>query len=128
MGGVKSMSDHYEEYHSWKGAVKYRMKSRDDEFRSQYLGDWDVRRPADRQDRAESVFQNLIRPKRNDLWDDPNPLFNYYRAGMDCICAWCGAKYIDHPVERRRWTFEQRKDEYYGAELHVLCNTDRVKL
>jgi hypothetical protein len=49
-------------------------------------------------------------------------IFRYYRAGGDCICRLCGLSYYDHPVVRgpERW--------HYGCELHVLCNTDRVKL
>lgn len=50
-----------------------------------------------------------------------NSAFRYYRAG-DCVCETCGLSFSDHPVVR---TIEKR---HYGCELHVLCNTDRVKL
>ena len=51
-----------------------------------------------------------------------NQAFYYYRAGGDCICKLCGLDYYSHPVTHgpERW--------HYGCELHVLCNTDRVKL
>ena len=108
-----------------------------------------VQCPAGRQDHAvaSAIFENLIHPKRNDLWDDPVPLFNYYRAGHECICAWCGRMYIDHPVIHirardgyashtgsfalgtvRRINSPEGLMSEEGAELHVLCNTDRVKL
>lgn len=92
---------------------------------------FDAVRPVGRQDRrvAAAIYENLVHPKRNELWDDPNPLFNYYRAGGDNICAWCGFYYIDHPVKRVFCTTTESMHECdHSLELHVLCNTDRVKL
>lgn len=51
-----------------------------------------------------------------------NSAFRYYRASGECQCERCGMLYIDHPVIR----FRERV--FYGCELHVLCNADRVKL
>jgi len=53
--------------------------------------------------------------------DTFNKAFRYYRAG-NCICETCGLDYRDHPVVRLK------EKQHYGCELHVLCNTDRVKL
>jgi hypothetical protein len=84
-----------------------------------------------RQNLADGIRNNLLAAKHNDLWDDPEPKFNYYRADGDCICSWCDRKYIEHPEERVSnggsggdtfFCFE------YGYTLFVLCNTDRVKL
>ena len=66
------------------------------------------------------VFRQI--PLRNELDDDPAPRFNYYRASGQTCCAFCGEAYYDHPVVNGK---ERRAN---GCELHVLCNTDRVKL
>ena len=50
-----------------------------------------------------------------------NPAFKYYRAG-NCKCPICGLEFRDHPVIR------MPEKRFYGCELFVLCNTDRVKL
>ena len=50
-----------------------------------------------------------------------NPAFKYYRAG-NCKCETCGLEFRDHPVVR------MPEKRFYGVELFVLCNTDRVKL
>ena len=50
-----------------------------------------------------------------------NKAFRYYRAG-NCKCPTCGLEFRDHPVIR------MPEKRFYGCELFVLCNTDRVKL
>jgi len=73
---------------------------------------------------VEKVISPRIERERDTLIGDANTFnkaFRYYRAG-NCVCPTCGLEYIEHPVIRakERW--------HYGCELHVLCNTDRVKL
>jgi len=51
-----------------------------------------------------------------------NSRLRYYRAAGDTACEKCGLSYFDHPIVTRK------EAAHYGCELHVLCNSDRVKL
>ena len=72
------------------------------------------------------IFRSLRATTERDrlIGDDEtfNKAFRYYRAAGSCICLTCGLEYLDHPVVR------MKEKQHYGCELHVLCNTDRVKL
>lgn len=62
--------------------------------------------------------------ERDRLVGDENSyslVFRYYRAAGTAICLKCGEPYEDHPVVR------PKEKNFYGCELHVLCNSDRVK-
>jgi hypothetical protein len=47
---------------------------------------------------------------------------NVFYASPYCICTSCNEYYIDHPMDKKRLSFEGK------PYLHVLCNGDRIKL
>lgn len=72
----------------------------------------------------ESKELDISRDERDRLVGDYstyNPAFRYYRAGNN-KCDTCKLEFRDHPVVR------MPEKRFYGCELFVLCNTDRVKL
>lgn len=50
---------------------------------------------------------------------------DYRRASGDCVCAACGKRYGDHPMDTENVS---EIDGYPYPYLHILCNGDRVKL